>query len=70
MSPSDRLKDIRFKLGLSQFEISGMLFMSQSGWSNCENGKRNLSIKRCYQLIKLAKLKEIHISIEYLRPSE
>jgi transcriptional regulator with XRE-family HTH domain len=68
MSPSDKLKDIRNKLGLSQMEISRLLFMSQSGWSNCERGIRNLSINRCYKLIELAKLKEIYISIEYLRP--
>ena len=68
MSPSEKLIDIRNKLGLSQYEISNILSMSQSAWCNCEAGRRNLSIKRCYKLIDLAKLKEIFISIEYLRP--
>lgn len=70
MSPSDKLKDIRYKLGLSQFDISKLLSMNQSSWSNCEKGKRNLSLKKCYKLIQIARLKEIYISIEYLRPDE
>lgn len=68
MSPSEKLKDIRCKLGFSQFEIANILSMNQSSWSNCENGKRSLSIKKCYKLINLAKLKDIDISLEYLRP--
>lgn len=68
MSPEEKLKDIRIKLGLSQMQMSRLLSMSQSAWSNCENGTRRLSIKRCHLLINLAKLKGISISLEYLRP--
>lgn len=70
MSPGERLKEIRKKLNLSQRQMAVFLSMSQSGWSNCENGSRNLSITKCYKLIKLSKLKEIDLTIEYLRPSE
>lgn len=69
MSFNDNLKILRNKLGLSQEDISNMLNMSQSQWSHCERGFRNLSVKRCYTLIKIAKLKDIDINIEYLRPN-
>lgn len=70
MSPGERLKEIRKKLNLNQRQIATFLSMSQSGWSNCESGSRNLSISKCYKLIKLAKLKDIDLTIEYIRPGE
>ena len=70
MSPEEKLKIIRIQLGLDQFQISRLLSMSQSGWSNCETGRRRLSLGRCYKLISLAKLKGLDVSIEYLRPCE
>lgn len=63
-----KLKDLRTTLGFSQREIANLLSMEQCSWSNCENGRRNLSLKACYKLIKLAKLKDIELSIEYLKP--
>ena len=70
MSTGERLKEIRKKLELSQRQISILLSMSQSGWSNCENNNRKLSICKCYKLINILKLKNIQLTIEYLRPEE
>jgi len=70
MSPEEKLKNIRIQLGLDQFEISNLLSMSQSGWSNCEAGRRRLSLSKCYKLISIARIKGLKISLEYLRPDE
>lgn len=68
MLHSEILSQIRKKLGLSQWEISSLLDMTQAAYCNCEAGRRNLSIKKCYSLIKLAKLKSINLSLEEIRP--
>jgi len=69
MAENTNLKLLRNELGLSQSDMSTLLNMSQSAWSNCERGIRNLSVKKCYVLIKAAKIKGIEINIEYLRPN-
>lgn len=68
MSPGEKLKHIRYILDLTQKEISEMLSMTQSAWCNCENDIRMLSVKRCYMLIKLAKIKGVDLELDYLRP--
>lgn len=68
MSTINLLKNIRKELGLSQHEISDLLGISRSGWCNCEVGRRRLSVKKCYKLIKIAKLKNIIISLDKLLP--
>lgn len=70
MNISEKLIDIRTKLGLSQKSISDLLSIKQSTWSNYETGKRKPSVRVSYKLIRLAKLKDIDILLEYLKPDE
>lgn len=70
MKSCDLFKRLRLKMEFSQIELSNLLSIKQSTLSNYETGKRNPSLKICYKLIKLAKLKNIIISIENLRPEE
>ncbi|HXK00740.1 MAG TPA: helix-turn-helix transcriptional regulator [Buchnera sp. (in: enterobacteria)] len=70
MLSSERLKKLRKKLGFNQKELSDLLFIKQCTLSNYETGKRKPSLKVCYNIIRLAKLKNIEIKLEYLMPLE
>jgi DNA-binding XRE family transcriptional regulator len=70
MKSNEVFKNIRLDLNLSQIDLSNLLSIKQSTLSNYETGKRKPSLRICYKLIKLAKLKGININIEKLRPDE
>jgi len=68
MKLNNIFKKLRLDLQFNQKELADILGMKQSTLSNYETGKRNPSLKVCYKIIKIAKLKGIIISIEDLRP--
>lgn len=70
MKSNELFKNLRLKMDFSQIELSNLLSIKQSTLSNYETGKRKPSLKICYKLIKLARLKNISINIENLRPEE
>lgn len=70
MSSSSVFKSLRHQLELSQEELASLLSMRQSTLSNYETGKRKPSLRVCYQIIKLMKLKNVIVSLEDLRPDE
>lgn len=70
MKQNNIFKQLRIYLQLDQHSFANLLNMKQSTVSNYETGKRKPSLRVCYKLINLAKLKGIVISIEDLRPDE
>lgn len=70
MSSSALFKDLRLQMNLSQIDLANLLSIKQSTLSNYETGKRNPSLRICYKLMKLAKLKGLKVSLEDLRPDE
>jgi transcriptional regulator with XRE-family HTH domain len=70
MIVSERIKTLRNQMNLTQIQLSNLLNIDQCTLSNYETGKRKPSFKICYRLIKIAKLKDINVDIEYLRPDE
>lgn len=70
MSSASIFKSLRTQLELSQEDLAALLSMRQSTLSNYETGKRKPSLKVCYQIIRLMKLKNIIVSLEDLRPEE
>ena len=70
MSSSERIKEVRAKLGLTQEQLGDILCVQQCAISNYEIGRRRISVKMCYKIIKLAKAKGWNISLEYLMPEE
>jgi Predicted transcriptional regulators len=59
---------VRIMLGLTQQELADLLHMNQSTLSNYECGRRMPSVKSCYKLIRLARVRNIDIRFEFLRP--
>jgi len=70
MSSADVFKSLRVLLELSQIDLANLLSIKQSTLSNYETGKRKPSLGVCYKLMKLVKLKNVHIDLEDLRPEE
>lgn len=70
MKSAHKFKSLRLQMNLSQIDLANLLSIKQSTLSNYETGKRNPSLGVCYKLIRLAKLKDIKIDIEHLRPEE
>lgn len=67
---SQRIKELRTKLGLSMRSFSNELKISNNTFSNYESGKRKPSIETCYKIISYAKKHGIPIKISWLRPKE
>jgi transcriptional regulator with XRE-family HTH domain len=68
MNKINKIKDLRKLMNMSQKELCSLLNIKQCTLSNYETGNRHISIKVCYKLIRIAKLKSIHLTIEELRP--
>lgn len=70
MSSASIFKSLRNQLELSQEDLASLLSMRQSTLSNYETGKRKPSLRVCYKIIRLMKLKHIVVALEDLRPDE
>jgi DNA-binding XRE family transcriptional regulator len=67
---AEHFRELRIKMCLSRKELGKLLDIAARTIIQYEFGYRNPSVGVCQRLIKLAKLKGINITLEYLRPDE